>query len=394
MDLDQALGQFDVVDANLRRLDDVVTRYQELVPSGISFATGSPEERKADDLIAAFAEIAEALPAIDEWRITARLMELDDIARWRLDAEECGEPSLEIGLSTELGAASREVAGYRRRFDKQRRALVRERAQELVDEMDRALVAVVGQVERGAEEVDHPDWLSFRNSFTELRRLLGAASPATRHWADLQRHVNFGQGVDVHDIIDTDWPAVRGKVMDSLYSELEPLPVDVDDLSTLVAAKPSGPVSTALAWGSLNATGFERLIYNLVESATGYENVDWAMRTNAPDRGRDIAADRVFSDELSGTKRQRVSVQCKHWLAKSISARDVGNEVHTVKLWENPRVDVLIIATSGRFTQDAVSWIESHNARRELPVLEYWPESRLETLLAQRPGLATEFGLR
>lgn len=64
------------------------------------------------------------------------------------------------------------------------------------------------------------------------------------------------------------------------------------------------------------------------------------------------------------------------------------------KLWPDPRVDVLVIATSGRFTSDAVQWIERHNACGSPPKIEMWPESHLERLLAARPPLIAEFHLR
>ena len=63
-------------------------------------------------------------------------------------------------------------------------------------------------------------------------------------------------------------------------------------------------------------------------------------------------------------------------------------------LWSNPRVDVLTIATSGRFTADAVAWIESHNASGASIKIEMWPESHLERVLAGRPAVIAEFGLR
>jgi hypothetical protein len=68
--------------------------------------------------------------------------------------------------------------------------------------------------------------------------------------------------------------------------------------------------------------------------------------------------------------------------------------VSAVKLWEPPLVHVLIIATSGRFTSDAVAWIEKHNHTGDRPVIEMWPDSQLETLLAERPHLVAEFRLR
>ena len=63
-------------------------------------------------------------------------------------------------------------------------------------------------------------------------------------------------------------------------------------------------------------------------------------------------------------------------------------------LWEPPRVDVLVIATSGRFTTDAVAGIERHRQSDHALRIEMWAESPLEMLLAARPALIAEFGLR
>ena len=110
--------------------------------------------------------------------------------------------------------------------------------------------------------------------------------------------------------------------------------------------------------------------------------------------GRDLSVDRTITDSLSGVVRRRIIVQCKHWLSRSLNVDDCLSAVGHVALWEPPRVDVLIIATSGRFTADAVQWIEKHNADGKRPEIELWPESHLELLLAPRPALVTEMGLR
>ena len=65
-----------------------------------------------------------------------------------------------------------------------------------------------------------------------------------------------------------------------------------------------------------------------------------------------------------------------------------------MKLWEPPRVDVHVIATSGRFTSDAVAVVEKHNQSDSALRVEMWAESHLERLLASRPGIIAEFGLR
>jgi hypothetical protein len=166
------------------------------------------------------------------------------------------------------------------------------------------------------------------------------------------------------------------------------------DLSDLVASKPSGAIVTKLNWSKLNAEGFERLIFALISAEDGYENPEWLMRTNAPDQGRDLSVTRVVFDRLSGTFRHRVIIQCRHWLDRSVSLSDVTTLKEQMDLWGEPRVDVLIIATSGRFTADTVRWIEKHNASDRALRIEMWPESHLERLLASRSTLIAEFSLR
>ncbi len=65
-----------------------------------------------------------------------------------------------------------------------------------------------------------------------------------------------------------------------------------------------------------------------------------------------------------------------------------------MSLWEHPRVDVLVIATTGRFSSDAVSHIEAQNDSDRALSIEMWPESHMERLLAERPALIAEFRLR
>jgi Restriction endonuclease len=195
-------------------------------------------------------------------------------------------------------------------------------------------------------------------------------------------------------VIKRDWPKVRAGLPASLYMENEALPVSVADLGEIVATRPRGPVVTQLQWDRLTPEDFERLIFSLITGETGYENPEWLMKTNAPDRGRDLSVYRVAVDALSGSLRSRVIIQCKHWLTKSVSVSDFGAVKEQVVLWEPPRVNVLVIATSGRFTSDAVQAIEKHNEAGNPLRIEIWPESHLERLLAARPGLIAEFSLR
>jgi hypothetical protein len=65
-----------------------------------------------------------------------------------------------------------------------------------------------------------------------------------------------------------------------------------------------------------------------------------------------------------------------------------------MELWQPPRVDGLIIATTGRFTADAIALIEQHNQADRALHIDMWADSHLEMLLAVRPHLIAEFRLR
>jgi hypothetical protein len=393
VDLDTAIREFDAVEANLRRLERVWERLEQLTPDGLVFLAGSAEGREHHDLRRAYADLVAGLPAIDGWRIDVFPMPLDELAQDRLDARDIGVFEAIASVERTAAAPGDAIGEYRYRFNKIKRAVVRERAQQLMDTIETKLRHLVAHVERNSEEVIDPDWPRVGESIAELQRLLGNSLSRTGRWSDLMRHLSFGQGFDVHDIHDHDWPSVKVDIHAALYDELEPLPTAIADLGDIAAAKPSGPVSTKLPWDELDAEGFERLVFNLISGADGYENPEWLMQTSAPDRGRDLSVIRILSDSLSGVARQRIVIQCKHWLSRSIGPAEVHATVATVRLWEPPP-DILIIATSGRFTANGVASIEKHNAAREWPQIEMWPESHLELLLAARPEVLTELGLR
>jgi hypothetical protein len=155
-----------------------------------------------------------------------------------------------------------------------------------------------------------------------------------------------------------------------------------------------GRTPLKLRWDRMTSESFERLIFRLASEAEGYTEVNWLMKTNAPDHGRDIGAMRLRHDSLSGYTHERLIIQCKHWLSRSLADDDVAKEVVSVDHWDKPPVDVLAIATSGRFTANAVSWVERHNAKGVRPRVEMWNDAKLETLLSTKPHLILDFELR
>jgi hypothetical protein len=360
-----------------------------------SFLGRAPEGSEHRGLCLAFDGLIQGLPAIDGWRLTARPEDLDSIAQWRHDAKELGDPEAVITVERMIDAPGRDIEAYRSRFHTKRRQLVRKRLDELVTDADALLSSLLkDHPARDFEKsIRSPRWTDLGVYVGEIDRLLGTA-PRSSGWLTMERHLKFAQACDLHDIVETDWPAVKADIGRLAYDESEPLPIDVPDLGELVRAQPSGAVRTDLNWAALNDRGFEALIFDLMSDTLGYENAQWLTHENAPDRARDVSVTRVREDALCYVRRERVIIQCKHWQRKSVSVGDISAALAKLELWEPPPVDMFVIATSGRFTSDAVAWVEKRNGKGERPWIEPWPESRLEQLLARRPDLVASHNLR
>lgn len=389
-ELAAALDVFDRVEANLEKLERIWQELAGSYPEGIAFGL---DTATVDDLVRSFSLVLEELPPIDGFRIDALPLSPDAVAQARFDANEIGELEAKLAVERGIEEPGRQIAEYRFRINRGRRSLVRGHVGDVTSRIDQLLREVDAADGIGSWRLGDR-WSELAGLVAELDRLVGQLVPGRARWSDLRRHLRFAQSNDLSDIVSMDWPSVKAEVEAALYDDREPLPVAVDDLGELVRARPSGPVSTRLPWNRLSDEHFEALIYDLFRRTDGYENVNWLMRTRAADRGRDVEAHRIVIDPLSGTRRYRVIVQCKHWLQRSISAPDLSACIESVRLWEPPTIDVLVIATSGRFTQDAVAVAERRNLAREAPAIELWPDSHLETLLARRPGLAAAHGLR
>jgi hypothetical protein len=368
-----------------------------LGPAGIVFGTTSPEAARYEQLRRSYEDLLSGLPALAGFRPTSVPWAWDEIAQRRVDAIDIDVPEMIAAEAREANEPDEQLAEYRHKFSKARRRLVRRRVVELMEEVDAILAEVDEErVPRdGTPMGEKENWKRLVAAIGEIERLLGSDLAQRKgNWANLRRHLGFAQGVDFLDIAEQDWSSVRPDIEASLYGELEPLPVEVADLDSLADSEPAGSVSTALRWKALDDEGFERLIFNLLAGADGYENPQWLMKTRAPDRGRDLSVVRVIPDALGGVRRERVIVQCKHWTTRSVASEDCADTLGKMALWEPPLVNVLVIATSGRFTSDAVRWVETHDEKGNVPRVEMWPDSHLETLLARNAPLVRDFGLR
>ena len=389
--LDAALQQFEAAEANLVKLESLWTRIESLLPNGPAF--GSPPEY--EELCWAFRRILPSLPAIDGFRIEDHLHDYDSVGQMYLDALEIGEFEAKVSVTNTLEEQGRQLREYRFRIQAQRRQLVRDRLLMLMNDIDQFLSDL--NLEFAGLELSTPIkaplWGRLKEAVSEIDTLLGATARPPR-WSDLQRHLNFSMVNDLTDITRFDWPAVSKPLREQIYGDHDPIPVAAEDLSEIVAARPEGPATTQLNWNVLDDEGFERLVFQLIIDEPSYENPQWLQKTHAPDRGRDLSVDRVESSPLGGVRRYRTIIQCKHWLSKSVGSDDISKTRDQMALWEPPRVDELVIVTSGRFTSDAVLLVERHNQSNSALNIAMWPDSHLESILAARPYLIGQFRLR
>lgn len=393
--LHHALRQFELAEANLVRLEALWHKIEGELPTGPAF--GAPPE--FEEWCIAFKRLLSELPAVDGFRVEDRLHDYDEVGQMWLDALELGEPEVQVGVSQELAEQGRQLREYRHHFQAKRRELVRDRLVMRMRDLDQLFAgfdpgAVSGS---GGLRDSIAAWRQLREVVDEIEALLGGSS-RPEQWEMLQRSQRDANASHIaYELMESAlyvWPSIRASLTDGLYGEFDPVPVASSDLGEIVNEGPTGPVSMRLNWSMLGDEDFERLVYQLISGAKGYENVQWLQKTHAPDRGRDLSADRIYADSLGSVRRFRTIIQCKHWLSRSVGRSDVGEARDAMELWWPPRVDILVIATSGRFSVDAVTMIEKHNQSDTALSIEMWPESRLETLLAARPHLIGQFGLR
>ncbi len=386
--LGQLLGVMDRAAANLAKLDEVWKRAQPHVPTGP--AGGS--NREYDDLCRHWLALLPGLPPIDGWTVTAELPDIDAAGRAFIDYLEIGETP--FALHNDLEVPGRELDEYRFRLAQARRRATRDRIAELTIQIEQGISAVIAELPEDVERIDNDMTALVESGFREIGALLGDATERRGRWWDMSRHLRFSEPHDWRDIEELDWPDVKATLETSAMDEFDPLPVEQIDLGLAAASRPKGGVSVRVNWARLDDDGFERLLFDLLRGLNGYQNVQWLMKTRAPDRGRDLSLERAIADATGSIRTERVIVQAKHWTTKSVAPPDVLGALASLSTWEPPVIRSLVIATSARFTADAVAVIEKHNHDGKMPFIEMWPDSQLEAILATRPDLIAEHNLR
>jgi hypothetical protein len=260
--LNNALRAFEKAEANLLKLEKLWEEIQEIIPGSGSIVFFDPLPEYEDNC-RSFEAILEVLPKIDGWKPEIVVLDLNAIAQNRLDARELGEIEIITSTEREIQEPGRLLGEYRYRFNQKRKELVRETIGGLIDNIDENLAILCREQEPHADSkqlVNSPQFDALKEQVAQIDMLLGSSVSRPDRWRDLHRHLRWAQIGDLHDIINLDWPQVKSGIRKALYGEKEPIPVEIEDLSTLVNKKPTGAVAIRLAWERLNEEDFERLI--------------------------------------------------------------------------------------------------------------------------------------
>ncbi|MEU0478684.1 hypothetical protein ABZ260_05770 [Streptosporangium sp. NPDC006013] len=234
MDLSSALTAYDRVALNLDKLDRVWQRMRALVPEGAYIDAGSDDCILYGELAESWMTIAKSLPAIGGWRLEAAIIDYTAIGQTRLDYLELGEQEGLFAFEEQVGAPATEAARYRHKLARARQKLVRQRAAELVQTVDQLLTSVPAQPDQQLPKLDTDQIIAtIGEAVDEIERLLGDALAGGPRQSDLHRHLYFGKPHDLRDIATMDWPAFRPHVEIALYSDEDPVPIDVEDLASL-----------------------------------------------------------------------------------------------------------------------------------------------------------------
>lgn len=388
MRLSELLDIIDKTSANLAKLTDVWERARPMIPDGGSWST-TPAE--FDDLARAWTDLVDALPPIGGVTVVRELPDPDTIGHALIDLD----PYDAMPVHRQVEEPGKDLAEYRYRLSKARRTAIRQRVDELSSDIDVTLPKILEVLPTGKADavIATEETRQVREAIAEIERLVGDTVERRGRWGDLSRHLGFSEAQDWEDIAKKDWPDVKRQLSQALFDELEPLPVPKVDIAEAAESSPTGGVVTELAWDQLSPADFERLLFNLLPRQPGITNVQWLTHPNAADRGRDLSADRIVRTGVGVERKERIIVQAKHWLTKSVGVGELTTLMGQMDLWQPPTVHTVIVATSGAFSSDATSWVESRNNGSQLPHVEMWNKAHLESLLANAPGVSATFGL-
>jgi hypothetical protein len=179
MDAERAnriLEILEATEANLSKLERIWGQLTAQIPKGTAFGN-DPEY---ENLRRQFADIIAAMPELSGFVLTDSTMSLNEIGQLRFDAREIGELEAHVSVEEAVERPGADLAEYRFRLRKKRRALVGDLVKEIAREFDTALSSL--QAKRRSNDVvgasaPADDIEQLMSLVAQVDRLLGSLAP-------------------------------------------------------------------------------------------------------------------------------------------------------------------------------------------------------------------------
>lgn len=152
------------------------------------------------------------------------------------------------------------------------------------------------------------------------------------------------------------------------------------------ATVPTTPlvIPSEIPWPEMKGEALEELLYWLCD-ALGAQDLQWRAGSasgTSRDRGRDLEATFHVSEPGGGLRPERWWIQAKG-RAGTVPADAVKNAV--VDVQAHAAVDVLVIATNTRVSNDTRDWVTDFQHKTPRPAVRLWEHTDLERMLIDHP---------
>lgn len=145
-------------------------------------------------------------------------------------------------------------------------------------------------------------------------------------------------------------------------------------------------VPSEIPWNLLKGEALEELIYWLCD-AIGAVDVVWragSVSGTSRDRGRDVEATFHHEEPDGSFRAQRWWLQAKG-RKRTLEPAAVKEAVIDAQGTEG--LEVLVVATNSRFSNDTRDWVEEFQEGHPRPVIKLWDRSQLERMVSAHPAV-------
>lgn len=153
----------------------------------------------------------------------------------------------------------------------------------------------------------------------------------------------------------------------------------MSDSATLV-------IPSEIPWEEFSGSALEELLFWLCDEM-GASDLQWRAGSTtgtSRDRGRDLEATFHVADPDGGLRQERWWIQAKG--RSATVSPGVVREI-AVEVQAHDEVDVLVIATNSRFSNDSRDWITDFASSHPRPRIRLWDRDQLERMVVQHPAV-------